>query len=303
MQSARETQPCLNTKKCAGEKHYLSDCPHTRKDEAIVLLSEYKKTRDADKKMANFKTLGNNGATSEIRDGQTAYLTAENPGGKVTVLADTGSDYSAIPRSAVEDARKRGFPLKVEVLPEPIILNMAIRGESDKQMCSVTKMLMPAVTITMPSGPLCMHGVRQIIVEEDMDHPLIGRPVLDEMSIVASHHLDPVRDKFHLHDFSHIGKELLDMGKQPLGALSKLLLMPADIPECIEDLPDVLTLAKKKNKKRREQAKLHALDEDQSEVQRSEDEYGDHDVIQPNVKFASLKGRIFSAVTFRMMSQ
>jgi hypothetical protein len=36
------------------------------------------------------------------------------------------------------------------------------------------------------------------------------------------------------------------MGKQPLGALSKLLLKPADIPEFIEDLPDVLTLAKKK---------------------------------------------------------
>jgi hypothetical protein len=36
------------------------------------------------------------------------------------------------------------------------------------------------------------------------------------------------------------------MGKQPLGALSKLLLMPADIPEVIEDLPDVLALAKKK---------------------------------------------------------
>jgi hypothetical protein len=31
-----------------------------------------------------------------------------------------------------------------------------------------------------------------------------------------------------------------------LGALSKLLLMPAAIPEFIEDLPDVLALAKKK---------------------------------------------------------
>jgi hypothetical protein len=38
--------------------------------------------------------------------------------------------------------------------------------------------------------------------------------------------------------------------------------MPADIPECIEDLSDVLTLAKKVKMKRLEQAKLHALDED-----------------------------------------
>jgi hypothetical protein len=193
----------------------------------MALLSEYKKKREADKKKANFKTLGNNGATSENRDGQTAYLMAENLGVKVMVLADTGSDYSAIPRRAVVDARKRGFPLKVEVLPEPIMLNMAIRGEGDKHTCSATEMLMSAVTITTPSGPLCMRGVRRIIVEEDMDHPLIGRPVLDEMSFVASQHLDSVRDKFHLHYFSHIGEELLEMGKQPLGALSKLLLMPA----------------------------------------------------------------------------
>jgi hypothetical protein len=95
-------------------------------------LSEYKKKREADKKKAKFKTLGNNGAAADNRDGQTAYLTAENLGVTVTVLAGTGSDYSAIPRIAVEDARKRGFPLKVEVLPEPIMLNMAIRGESDK---------------------------------------------------------------------------------------------------------------------------------------------------------------------------
>jgi hypothetical protein len=41
--------------------------------------------------------------------------------------------------------------------------------------------------------------------------------------------------------------------------------------------------------KRREQAKLHALDEDQSDVKRSEDDDGYHDVLQSNVKFASLK--------------
>jgi hypothetical protein len=145
------------------------------------LLSCFQSTRrrDADKKKANSKTLGNNRATADNRYGQTAYLTAKNFGVKVTVLADTGSDYSSISRSAVENARKRGFPLKFEVLPEPIMLNMAIRGESDKQKCSANEILMSAVKITIPLGPLCMLRVPQIIVEEDMDHPLTGRPVLD----------------------------------------------------------------------------------------------------------------------------
>jgi hypothetical protein len=47
-----------------------------------------------------------------------------------------------------------------------------------------------------------MRGERQIIVEEDMNHPLIERPDLDEMGFVASQHLDSVWDNFHLHDFS-----------------------------------------------------------------------------------------------------
>jgi hypothetical protein len=102
------------------------------------------------------------------------------------------------------------------------------------------------MTITTPLGPLCMRGVRQIIVEEDKEQTLIGRPVLDEMGFVSSQHLDSVREKFHLHDFSHIAEELFDISKQPLGALSKILLKLADIPEFIEDLPDVKTLAKKK---------------------------------------------------------
>jgi hypothetical protein len=117
------------------------------------------------------------------------------------------------------------------------------QGESDKQTCSATELLMSAMTITTPSGPLCMRGVRQIIVEEDMDHALIGWPVSDKMGFVESQHLDSIRDNFHLHDFRHNDKEILDMGKQPLGTQSKLLLMPADIPEFIEDLPDVLALA------------------------------------------------------------
>jgi hypothetical protein len=167
MQSNREPSPCLNTKKCAGEKHYLSDCPHSGKDEAIVLLSEHKKKMDTDKKKASLKTLGNSGATADNRDGQIAYLMAENLEVKVTVLKDTGSDYFSIPRSAVEDAIKRGFPLKVEVLPEPVMLSMDIRDESDKQKCSAKEILKSAMTITKPSGPMCMRGVRQIIVEEE----------------------------------------------------------------------------------------------------------------------------------------
>jgi hypothetical protein len=66
-------------------------------------------------------------------------------------------------------------------------------------------MLLSAVTISTRQVSLCNRGMRQIIVEDEIIHPLIGRPILDEMGFVASQHLDFVRDKFHLDDFSHIG--------------------------------------------------------------------------------------------------
>jgi hypothetical protein len=109
---------------CGREPLFVRLSPRSN-DEAIVLLTEYKKKKYADKEDGEFKTLGNNRATAYNKDGHTAYLTAKKLGVNVTVLADTGSDYSAISRTAVEDAKKRGFPLKVEVIPEPIMLNMA----------------------------------------------------------------------------------------------------------------------------------------------------------------------------------
>jgi hypothetical protein len=73
-----------------------------------------------------------------------------------------------------------------------------------------------------------------------MDHPLIGRPVIDGIKFVARQHIDFIQDIFQLRDFSHIGEELLEIFKQPSGALSNLLLKPADTPKILEDLPSVI---------------------------------------------------------------
>jgi hypothetical protein len=118
-----------------------------------------------------------------------------------------------------------------------------------------------------------MRGVQHIIVEEDMDHPLIGRPVLDEMGFVASQHLDSVPDNFHLYNSIYIGEELLEISKQPSGALSKLLLKPADILlELIEDLPNVISVAKGKKAKLREKMKSRTHDEVKFERQQREEQ-------------------------------
>jgi hypothetical protein len=107
-QSAREPPSCLNTKNCDGEKHFFLTVPTLKNTRLLSSLSDYTKKRDADKKMANLKTLGYNRAKADNRDGQTSYIAANILGVKITVLAEKGLDYSDIPRSVVKNARKRG---------------------------------------------------------------------------------------------------------------------------------------------------------------------------------------------------
>jgi hypothetical protein len=77
---------------------------HPSMEKSFVMLAVYKKK-------ASLKTLSSNDSMADSRNELTAYLTAENLRVKVTVKADTGFDYSAISRSAVEYARECGFPL------------------------------------------------------------------------------------------------------------------------------------------------------------------------------------------------
>jgi hypothetical protein len=93
------------------------------------------------------------------------------------------------------------------------------------------------------------------------------------MSFVVSQHLDSVRDKFHLYDFSHIGKEILEMDKQHSGTLSKLLPKITNIPEMIEELPGVIPLAKDKIVMRREPMKPNAHDKNTMKVSEYLSEY------------------------------
>jgi hypothetical protein len=222
----------------------LSDCPHSGKDEAIVLLSNYTRKRDADKKKANFKTLGNNRATADNRDGQTTSLTAENLGVKVTVLEDTGSDYSAIPRS-VERRKEAWLPSQGRGVAGAHHAKHGFQGRKRQAELQCDR---------DAHGRGDYHHAIGAYVHawSATDHCRRGYgPFTDRK---AGFRRDRFRGEsasvlctgqFHLHD-SHTGEELLGMNKKTSGALSKLQLMPADIPEFIADLPDVLTLAKTK---------------------------------------------------------
>jgi hypothetical protein len=76
---------------------------------------------------------------------------------------------------------------------------------------------------------------RQVILEEGLDIPIIGRPALDEIGFSAAQHFSAVRDTYNMHEFSHVSQELTEMADKPTGALARLLLKPTGSPSEIKD--------------------------------------------------------------------
>jgi hypothetical protein len=126
----------------------------------VIRIQEEERCRQEEGKLQNFGQQQSDGQqrewTDRVSHGGESWSQGHGIGRPVCAI---GSEYTAIPRSSVKYARRRGLPLKVEVLPQLVMLNMAIRGESDKQEYVETEILSSAVTITTPSGPLCMFGV------------------------------------------------------------------------------------------------------------------------------------------------
>jgi hypothetical protein len=180
------------------------------------MLAKYTKKRDSDKKKANLKTLGRNEVTADNRDGKTTYLTAEalgqSSGRHRLILLSYTAQFCGERKEAWISSQGKGFA-------GPYHAKQWYQGRKRQTEMQCDRNAYVAGDDHHAVGPPCMRGVRQMIVEGDMEHPLTSRPVLDEMAFVTSQFLDPVRDKFRLHDFSHIGEKLMEMRRQPSGAL------------------------------------------------------------------------------------
>jgi hypothetical protein len=58
------------------------------------------------------------------------------------------------------------------------------------------------VELSLPAGPLCLLNCKWLIVEQEMDEVLLGRPLLEDLGFDAPVHLSSVRDSFHNMDCS-----------------------------------------------------------------------------------------------------
>lgn len=183
------TTPCLNPE--CTEVHPLKECKNTSEEQKDDL---FRKLR-ADRK-----------SLSVVRDpylseGRWEVLLHD----KVLAIAlgDIGADYSAVPRRLVQKLVKFGSEIPESVLDSPLKLSVAVRLPKNDPIIATSKVFL-SIRLKLPCGPLCLRRVEFIVVENDMEEILLGRPLLKCLGFDLGRHLEDVRDKYHNADVSSL---------------------------------------------------------------------------------------------------
>jgi hypothetical protein len=133
-----------------------------------------------------------------------------------TALPDLGADENILPRSVLEALESKGSFLPMRTLKGPIVFELAVKGEG--MATEVKQQAQLTVELQLSAGPLRLRNVQWLVVEQEMDEVLLGRPLLNELGIDAPTHLASVRDMFQDLDCSKIPS--VEAG----GKLSRLLV-------------------------------------------------------------------------------
>ena len=122
-----------------------------------------------------------------------------------TVLGDSGYDFNAISALTFSRVKETKSSLKAEPFEKLIELVGAFKTNKAKFSSSVKVKL--AFTLYLPGTniPVCVRGVEFIIVNDDMDEILLGRPFLKAIGFDLNEHLHRIHKLFrekHVKDIS-----------------------------------------------------------------------------------------------------
>lgn len=110
-------------------------------------------------------------------------------------LGESGSDFIAINRTLLSKLISNNKELKTTVYKAPMNLKSAINGTNEVPINFVAKTSVTSVvTIFIPSSnqPVIIKAVELIVVNQDMEEVLLGRPFLNSIEFCIQKHLETV---------------------------------------------------------------------------------------------------------------
>ena len=200
------SDPCLNPK--CNKLHPVKDCEDTSEEEKKALLKHH-----YDEKKRKLSRL----SCPTQKDGRWSSMIE----GLVpcSALGDIGADESAIPRCILNNLSHEGIQVRVEQLAQPIRLSAAVQLP-DQVSFSASARLKLSITLSLPCVPLRLRRVEFLVVDQDMDEILLGRPLLRCLGFDLGDHLEKFRDKIDNADVESL------MNSSPEGDTFKIASLP-----------------------------------------------------------------------------
>ena len=184
--------PCLNPK--CNRIHPVKDCQETTEDKRKALLKKYYD----DKKEKTFSRLI--GPLS--RDGRWSCR-IENKRDTVA-LGDISADQSAILRAFICSLQAAGIKVAViKQFNEPLQLDAAIKLPGDVPF-TTSSVVNLCITISLPCGPLRLRNVEFLVVDQQIDEILLGRPRLKCLGFDLDSHMQRIQTTMDNADISSL---------------------------------------------------------------------------------------------------
>ena len=134
-------------------------------------------------------------------------------------MGDIGADESAIPRRILNKLSHEGMQASVEQLPQPIRLSAPVKLPEHVSFTASAVFKLP-ITLFLPCGPFRLRRVEFLVVHQDMDNILLGRPLPRCLGFNLGDHLEKVRDKMDNADVESL------MNSSPEGDTFKIASLP-----------------------------------------------------------------------------
>ena len=151
------------------------------------------------------------------------------------MLGNSVSDFNAIDASTFNQVKKAKSNLKVESFKEPVELLDAFKNDRTK----ITSLAKDRLTFTiyLPgfNVPVRVRGVEFIIVNDEMDEILLGRPFLNKIGFDLNDHLRRIHPLIH---GKHVDQIDPDKVRRTAAKYKGMSYMSADddpikLPECL----------------------------------------------------------------------
>ena len=152
-----------------------------------------------------------------------------------TALGDSGSDFSAISLETFNQVKKSSPDLHTEKLEEPLTLHGAFKADMASASSSFKVKLMLTISLPGSNIPIRFRNVYFLVVNDDMDEILLGRPFLKSIGFNLVDHLTRFRDSIDGKSLEHVDAAGMKTASTSNSGMTYMAPDddPIKLPECI----------------------------------------------------------------------